>query len=433
MKRSDCPEYTPEIQRTEVCGKTAAAMQKYAEAVKLYASTDLPLRNVAEKCRVSPGGLSAHIRRHFRPLLFARYDIDPFNALGYNLQVKSSKGQSLKTHFKYKDAIEACGDIDYIEYNISQIARLFDLDGPALASQLRVHYPDVIPNRERIRKQLGIADNIHRGARESSKDTYKEAVKMYRETDLTLPEVAEKCGVSVGGLTQFLSFYDKKVLNNKAERRYEARRKPMERTPGALSGNGRRYGPEAGTIARYAPALALYRNSGMTLEKIAEETGVTVEGFRGYISQWHLEDREEQKGSLRSARGKYQDAINNLKADPRPIAEVAAEFGFNPDVFRKYLKTHEPELATQQGMIKMADGKSVKRSSYEKYKDAIEEYASSAESLRTIAERRGIVYKSLMGFINRNCADERERHQKAVEKTLGEKLSNIKELEKVTI
>lgn len=427
MKRSVCPIITSDIPDMEVCGKTAAAMQKYAEAVKLYASTDLPLRNVADKCRVSPGGLSEHIRRHFRPLLFARYGIDPSNPIGYNLQVKASKGQSLKTHLKYKEAIEACGDIDYIEYNISQIARIFNLDGPALASQLRVHYPEVIPNRERIRKQLGIADNIHRGARESSKNAYKEAVKMYRETDLTLPEVAEKCDVSVGGLTQFLSFYDQKALNDKAERRYAARRQPGQRTPGARSGNGRKYGPNAETIARYAPALALYRNSGMTLEKIAEETGVTVEGFRGYVSQWHLDDRENRKGAVRSTRGKYQTAIDSLKAHPRPIAEAAAEFGFNPDVFRQYLKTHEPELASRQGMIKMADGKFVKRSSYVKYKEAIEEYATSAESLKTIAERRGLVYNSLMGFVNRNCPDERDRHQKVVEKLFGAKLSNIKE------
>ena len=227
-----------------------AAMQKYAPAVELYASTNLSIRKIAEKCGVTPGGLSAHIGKYFRPLLFIRYKLDDQSYKGLNIKIKPPRGQSLKTHLKYKDAIEACGDIAYIELNISQIAQLFNLDGSALASQLRVHYPDIIPNREKLRRELGIADNIHRGARPSSKEIYDTALNTYRTTDLSIPEVAQRCNVSKGGFSQFLRFYHHKLISEKAKRRLAARRERGMRSPGALAGNGRLYGPNAETIKR---------------------------------------------------------------------------------------------------------------------------------------------------------------------------------------
>ncbi|MDE6697695.1 MAG: hypothetical protein K2K25_12515 [Muribaculaceae bacterium] len=97
------------------------------------------------------------------------------------------------------------------------------------------------------------------------------------------------------------------------------------------------------------------------------------------------------------------------------MAEVAAEFGFNPEVFREYLLRHEPQLAARQGMERRADGRFVKRSSTEKYAKAIEEYAKSADSLRDIAERHGLVYNSLCGYVRRNCLSEQESHRRIVE------------------
>lgn len=411
--------YLPDSERV------VSALQKYAEAVKLFASSDLTIREVAQRCNVTPQGLSAHISKHHRPILFARYGLDPQNPAGLALKVKPRRGQSLKTHLKYKEAIEACGDIAYIEFNISQIARIFDLDGPALAAQLRVHYPDIIPNREIMRQKLGIADNIHRGARLASEEEYRQAVEMYRDTDLTIPEVAEKCNVSLSGLSQFMRFYHHQLITEKALRRAAAQCAPARRQPGALSGNGRTYGPSAETVALYAEALEMYRNSDKTIEEICKEADVPFEGFRSYIYRWHRGGNlrrgfDGQTGSagarriLRSAQAKYGEAIASLRANPRPTSKVAAEYGFNADVFREYLKTHAPDLASAQGMVKLSGGHLVKRSSYEKYRPAIEEYAASPESLRSIAQRHGIVYNSLMTFVARNCPAEKESHDKAV-------------------
>lgn len=419
------------INRLPISMRMPAAERKYADAVAMYAATDLSIRSVAAKCGVSATGLSAHIAKHHRNLLFARYGLDVNDKDLKALKVKPPKGQSLTTHLKYKEAIEACGDVAYIEFNVSQIARLFNLNGTALASQLRVYYPDVIPNREKLRKRLGIADNTHRGARKYSIEAYSDALAMYRDTDLTIAEVADRCKVSKSGFCQFMRFYHKDIIDSKATRRKAARKAADTRKSGELAGNGSTYGPKDETVALYAQALDLYRNTPLTVKEIAEKTGVSESGFKGYLHQWHRGDELRRRGYewdgesvvslqgtrhfLKSTAAKYAPAIESLKANPRDVSKVAAEFGLNPEVLREYLKTHNPELASLQGMMRQSNGKLVKRSSSEKYAQAIREYATTAESLKSIAQRHGFVYNSLNGYIIRNCPEEREAHRKIVE------------------
>ena len=411
--------------------RTPAAMRKYAPAVEMYATTGMSVREIAKRCGVTAEGLTAHIGRHHRNLLFTRYGLKADDKDLQTVKVKPPRGQSLITYNKYKDAIAACQDLAYIEYNISQIGRLFGLDGSSLASQLRFHYPDVIPFRERLRKRLGIADNTHRGVRPWCDEAYKEAVRMYRDTDLSIPEVAGLCKVSVGGLSQHLRYYHRDVIEAKAKKRAKAKRKTGSRKPGRLAGNGNAYGPKPQTVAKYAEALELFRTTGMTISEIAEACGVTRTGFAGYLHQWHRGDKLLRRGQewdgesepdllgtrrcLKSVAVKYAPAIASLKENPRPVAEVAAEFGHHPEVFRDYLKHHEPELYAMHGMTRRSDGKLVKRSSAEKYAAAIQEYATTTEPLKSIARRHGIVYNSIMGYVIRNCPKEREMHRRLVE------------------
>ena len=48
---------------------------KYEEAVGLYADTDMPLYAIAEKCRVSVGGLGSYLRRYWRELVLDRHQL----------------------------------------------------------------------------------------------------------------------------------------------------------------------------------------------------------------------------------------------------------------------------------------------------------------------------------------------------------------------
>lgn len=277
---------TPTDHRLPTPQRAAAAESKYAAAVALYAATDLPVRAVAEKCGVGAAALGAHIRRHHRDLLLERHGLD---GAGADVKLRGTRGQSVKAHLKYKEAIEACGDVAYIEYNVSQVARMFGLDGTALASQLKVHYPDVIPARERLRKRLGIADNTHRGARPWSREGYEKAVAMYGASDLTLAEVATECGVSKSGLCQYMRFYHPDVLAGRQSRRKAAA--AGDRKAGAPSGNGSVYGPSEATVARYAAAVQLYRTTDKPVDAIAADTGVPLPGLRAYLRRWHRGER----------------------------------------------------------------------------------------------------------------------------------------------
>lgn len=421
----------PAINSLPTGERNSVAKRKYAAAVEMYACSDLSIRRIAKLCHVTEAGLSAHIGRYHRDMLFKRYGLSDKDGDLQTTKVKASKGQSPVTYRKYKDAIAACSDLAYIEYTVAHIAHLFGLNGTGLASQLRFHYPDVIPMREKMRQRLGLADNTHWGVRKWCDDAYKDAVAMFRDTDLSIPEVARLCNVSMGGLSQHLRYYHQDVIEAKAEKRKTAKRKSGSRKVGRLAGNGNSYGPKPQTVAKYAEALELFRHTGMTIKEIAATTEVSATGFSGYLHQWHRGDKLIRRGYewdgesepdlqgtkhyLKSSAVKYAPAIESLRRNPRPMAEVAAEFGFNPEVFRDYLKKHEPELAAVQGMTRKADGKLVKRSSVEKYDAAVKEYATSAEPLRSIAKRYHLVYNSIMGYVLRNCPKEREMHKRLVE------------------
>ena len=317
------------------------AMLKYAEAVRIYSETDTRLSDIARRFGLTPSGLSVYIARHHRDILLKKYGIVTLDCAK---RIKQGAGQSVYAYRKYKAAIRACSDIAFIEYNISQIAEMFGHNATSLASQLHFHYPDVIPEREKKRLELGLADNHRRGPRPECVEAYSQAVAMYRDTDMTVRDVAEACKVSAGGLSQHLQFYCKSVVRQKADRRISRAHGEGPKRSGTLSGNGSKYGPNPETVEKYAKALELYRTSGMTLREIVSATGVPYAGFRSYIRVWHGDDRRPGTRVMASA-AKYAPAIESLRKNPRKMTEVAAEYGLNPDALRDYLHRHAPELA----------------------------------------------------------------------------------------
>lgn len=99
---------------------------------------------------------------------------------------------------------------------------------------------------------------------------------------------------------------------------------------------------------------------------------------------------------------KYADAIARLKTGGKTTAEVAAEFGLHPECFRQYLKEHEPELHARLGMKKTENGRVMAPHSMEKYKEALNLYETTSESLKSIARRFGLNDCSLGQFIKRH-------------------------------
>lgn len=383
-----------DFNRLPSINRIAAARSKYAAAVELYASSSLSIREISDETGLHPKALSNYLSKHHRNLLYKRYGLEITDG-DLHIKIKSPRGQSRTTHLKYKEAVEASGDIAYVEFNISQIARFFGVNPTGLSSQLRVHYPDVIPAREALRKRLGIADGLHRGAKPSSKSAYEEAVPVYKNTDLTIQEVADKFGISRSGFGQYMRFFHHDTIAAKARRRRESQRVYHKRQTGKLSGNGQLYGPKQATDELYARAMSLYREGRKTIKEVIKETGIPPVGFRHYLDQWRREERHGRK------EGKYREAIASLRKNPRAVTEVAKEFDLHPDVFREYLKNHAPDLAEGQAMVRLENGKLVKKTAWDKYRPAIEEYRKEGGSLRSIAQKHGLIYNSLQSFFKR--------------------------------
>ena len=164
------------------------------------------------------------------------------------------------------------------------------------------------------------------------------------------------------------------------------------------------------TKEKYKEALELYRNTSLTIVAIAEQTGVSKGGFRNYLRRWNRDLMLQRRGGtpaqyedgcgtdlthtkrfLKSTAGKYAAAIESLKVNPRPVNQVAIQFGVDADNFRRYLRTHEPELVAGLGRKRAANGKIVACQSEDKYAEAVRLYASTPEPLKMIAQRLGLL------------------------------------------
>ena len=406
---------------------------KYEEAVEMYADSKLPLCKIAVKCNVSLGGLGSYLRRYWRELILRRRGISYEGKDPKDIKIVSSGQPSIVSKAKYAEAVKACKSLEYIDLNVSQVARKFNVNGTALANYMRLHYEEIPIWRENVRRMLGIGDNVHRGVRPECEEQYVLAVEMYKSTDKTIPEIAEICQVSIGGLSQHMRFYHKEVIRKRKAERKAAKK---NRIIGKICGNGQIHCPQQKTVEKYREALELYKNSNLIIKEIVRKTGVPLEGFRNYLRVWHRDLMLERRGGekvdckevyidlaktkcyLKSTAAKYGAAIDSMKNNLRPVTQVAAEYGLNADTFRSYLWEHEPDLVSQCGMVKNENGKYTSRQAMEKYAEAVRLYETTTENLKSIAERLGVVYNSLSGYIRRNCPDAKQKHEELVRKEM---------------
>lgn len=129
--------------------------------------------------------------------MLARYDISCDKEEAGTIRLGQLRGQQPATRAEYKEAVEACSSMDYIEYNISQIARCFGLDDTNLSKQLRTHYPRVIKRHEKVRKRLGLSDNLPHGTRQFCKKRYAGAERLLRgDRYITFSEAARSSDIS---------------------------------------------------------------------------------------------------------------------------------------------------------------------------------------------------------------------------------------------
>lgn len=400
--------------------------EKYREAIELYRTTRLSCAEICRTCKVTVSGFQRYLSLYHRDLLLARYNITCSKEEARHIKLGPLRGQLPATRAKYKDAIEACESLDYIEYNVSQIAREFGLNGTNLGRQLRTHYPGVIEWREKVRERLGLGDNLPRGTRRYCKEQYAKAVKLLRsDRYITVQEAADSCGVSYTGLEQHLLFYHKDLVRQRIKIREKA---VGRKRKGDITGRGTLHAPSPETKEKYAEAVRLYSTTTMSALKIAKMTGISRKRFYTYLHNWHMDlickrknipyeegmtiDWSKVRKYNPATKEKYTEAIKRLKKSGLTTAEVAAEFGLHPECFRQYLKEHEPELHARLGMVRTDDGKVMSRHSMEKYGEAVRLYGTTTEGIKSLARRFSVNDCALRDFIKRHFPELIEQHKK---------------------
>lgn len=409
--------------------------EKYRRAIELYRTTELSCAEISRTCKVTVSGFQRYLSLYHRDLLLARYEITCSKEEARHIKLGPLRGQLPATRAKYKEAIEACESLDYIEYNVSQIAREFGLNGTNLGRQLRTHYPGIIEWRETVRERLGLGDNLPRGTRRHCKEQYAEAVKLLRANRyITVQEAADSYGVSYTGLEQHLLFYHKDLV----KQRIEIRKKAVgHKRKGKITGRGTVHAPSPEIQEKYAEAVRLYSTTPMSASRIAKMTGVSKKGFYEYLHRWHMDLVCKRKNipyeegmtiewsKVRkynpATKAKYAEAIRRLKKSELSTAKVAAEFGLHPECFRQYLKEHEPELYVRQGMVRTDDGKVMSRHSMEKYGEAVRLYGTTTEGIKSLARRFSVNDCALRDFIKRHFPEVMEKHNELIREEKNQK------------
>lgn len=401
---------------------------KYRPALELYVSTELSYVEICRRCSVSVNGFSRYVGTYYRHLMLERNGIKCSPNEAGDIKMSQRRGQHPETRVKYKEAVAACNSMDYIEYNVSQIAREFGLNGTNLGRQLRTHYPEVLEFRERVRQRLGLDDGLPRGTRPWCKEQYAKSIELLRaDRYITVQEAAERCNVSYAGLEQHLIFYHKELVDNRIRIRKKAVRQQCK---GKITGRGTRHAPTPEIIEKYAKALHLYRTTPLSARSIAKQTNVSIKGFYEYLQTWHKDVICQRKGipyeegkpvdwsQVRrynpATAAKYADAIARLKEGGFTAAAVAVEFGLHPECFRQYLREHEPELHASLGMVRTDKRGVMSHHSMGKYGEALRLYSTTTESMQSLAARFGFNNCSFGQFIRRNFPELCEEHQKLV-------------------
>ena len=337
--------------------RNTTAKTKYREAISLYAGSDLSIKEICEQTGVGFTAFSTYLSKWHRDLILERHHLTGFS----DVRLRGKKGQSTASHYKYKEAIAACDSMEYIEYNISQIARIFGLDCASLANQLRRHYPEIVSRREKERQRMGIAINLQYGARRCCKEVYAEAVALLQSSDMTIGEVARACNVSRTGLREHILAYHPEITQQREEKRHQA---TGQKVRGMRNGKWAVYDPAPSLEEKYGKAIELYRTTSKGLKEIVADCGVGLGGFRYHLRTWHPELMVQRRGFdegvgiehtkryKKSTAEKYAPAIERMRTTGLSTAKVASEFGLNADTFRVYLKEHHPELAASRGWTK---------------------------------------------------------------------------------
>lgn len=175
---------------------TPAIVEKYREAVGLYASTALPLRKIATATGVSVEGLRKHLHMWHKELILARRGVPAAGAgVDAGAELARTKRYSKAASEKYAAAI---AELRRSEGSTADIAARYGLHPECFRSYLREHEPELFARKGMTRRADG------RLVSRRSEEKYREAIRLYESTTETLKSIARRLGLSYNSVGGFV-------------------------------------------------------------------------------------------------------------------------------------------------------------------------------------------------------------------------------------
>lgn len=163
-----------------VCKPRTRKLEEYSEAVEIYRTTMLPLREIASRTGVSFHGLAYHLYRWHRDLVLLRKGL-PANAVAEYMDSSETKCCSRATEVKYAEAVES---LRRGAASITQVAKKFGFNPATFRIYINEHEPELSKRYGQTRLTNGKTVL----ARSSKK--YAEAIRLYKTTPESLRSIA---------------------------------------------------------------------------------------------------------------------------------------------------------------------------------------------------------------------------------------------------
>lgn len=328
-------------------------------------------------------------------------------------------GQRGYTRQLYESAIHACSDIAYLSKTLAEVAHEFGHQPEAFRMMMKRHFPEVLAERERLRQLLGYSKKMLHGLRECTRLKYEPALKLLRSSDITIREAAEKTGVSLASLQQYIIFYHKDLAAERLKRRAEALDKP--RKFGMMTATGATSHPRGDIDEFYAKAVELLtEHPELPVRQVAVQTGVSEHNLSCYMRRWHrdvLKMRQEWRRE-RTAKRQLERSINMSRTERAKkkygpalelieqgmtYREAAKESGINEERLQWWVRHNRPDIherARENRWVMMPDGTRIMRRSWLLFQEATFAFQTSDEPINRIAIRFGLKEKAFRRFLN---------------------------------
>lgn len=336
-------------------GQHPETEEMYSDAIRACVSIDnlqLTITDIARMYGVNPQCLFNQLKRHFPEIVPKREEMRI--QLGY-VKAGGNRGLRRATVNKYAPAVIMLRDTSL---TVKEVAERCGVSYQGLQQHLLFYHKDIADSRMLARvdsmlKPLKTGETTgsggHHRPRPETVSLYAPALELYRSTKLSVPEIAERCGVSAHNFESYLRKWYKDEMEKRRLWREEKLKEKRE-----LENARQKLTKAQKAGIKYSPAIE-YLKAGHTMAEAATALGVNVYNLSHWVKYNYPDVLEMSKfGMMQLPSGKlvsrkkwekYEPVAEYMCSHPsKSTAFVAEKFGVPVSSMSKHLSAHYPEI-----------------------------------------------------------------------------------------